>query len=629
MILKRLVQNDQIARRLWEVVAAARQGSQALAKLTDNELQALSHDLRSELDGQTALSYDDIGRALALAAAGIQRHYGFSPFDEQILAAAAVVNRNVIDMKTGEGKSVVAVMAAYAFSLLGHGVHLSTTNAYLAERDAETAQGFFDRLGTSIGTVNSNSEPEKNKQAYLADVTVGPGYQFGFDFLKDQANLRKNHLDRLGRDILHILSGETELDLIQPANLSYAIVDEADSVLIDEATTPLILSGISDKNVDERPYRRAHELATQFVEDEDYYFQSAEKIALTVEGHQKAKTSFAEARQMALERPWFTYLENALTARLIYTRDKQYVVTDNKVKIVDTFTGRIFDDRTWQGGLHQAVEIKENVPLSPSREILARVTRQRFFQRYTMVTGLTGTVDQLGEELYQVYRARTFAIPTHRKCLRVVYPARFFRTWDAKLDALALDIINLHRAGRPILVGTRTIYESKMVAERLQNAGLFPTVLNGLQDRDEAEVVALAGQRGALTVATNMAGRGTDIKLCPKAREAGGLHVIGTEAHDSSRIDNQLIGRSGRQGDPGSFQFFISAEDHLIQTNETGLQKQMLKCPETNGEIKTDFMAAIRRLQRNIEFQQRMMREELLRHDSWLDSVRENYEALK
>jgi preprotein translocase subunit SecA len=631
-------------RTLNRLVQLAQETALKLNAIRDSELLQRSHDWRSILASsriQNSFRFSHLRsifqsgnrrflmlrEPLALASLSVERQFGFRPYPEQLLAAAAVAQGRVIDMKTGEGKSVVAMLAAYLYCLCGDRVHLATTNAYLAQRDAENGQGFFDRLGVSVGTVLTNHQPSANRTAYQRDVVIGPGYQFGFDFLKDQAQLRSSNGHGLGRAILNELHGQEAETLIQPTRLDIAIVDEADSVLIDEALTPLILSAAADQEPEARPFTIARDLSANFIENQEYCIESGQ-IRLTATGHERVKSSFSAVESMRLERPWSVYLENALAARLLFRRDEHYIVADRRIKIVDYQTGRIFDDRSWQNGLHQAMEAYEDVPLTPSREVLARVTRQRFFQRYKQVTGLSGTLDNLDQELSQTYRAKTFKVPTHRPCQRIHHRPRFFADWQSKLNAITVEVKQLHAIGRPILLGTRTIHASRDIASRLEREGLRPIILNGTQDQDEAELVAQAGRAGAVMVATNMAGRGTDIKLSAESRKLGGLHVIGTEAHDSTRVDLQLIGRSARQGDPGSSQFWISAEDHLLTEHDFSLARKLRDRADARGEIKVDFSAAIRQVQQLVEDRQRIAREHLQLHDRWLDSIRQNFEKI-
>jgi len=389
--------------------------------------------------------------------------------------------------------------------------------------------------------------------------------------------------------------------------------------------TPLIISMPSKDIEDPTPYLAAKKIAADFVEGEDYEVDLRSKnVKINDEANDKAHLA-VERQVFELVRPWRIYIANAVRATETFKRDIDYVIVDSKVQIVDPFTGRIAPDRTWQEGLHQAIECKENVPIQPGRESTAQITRQRYLQLYDELAGLTGTASSVATELHKVYGCRVVEIPTNRKSLRKVGRTRFFADQDAKLAHLANDVLDRHRTGQPILVGTRTIAESFEVRDALLAVNLNPTVLNGVQDREEAEIVAQAGVEGAITIATNMAGRGTDIKLDPNALEAGGLHVIGTSHNASTRIDRQLVGRAARQGQPGSAQFFTAATDELLIENDSPLVKSIPRRASKTGES-SDFSSDILKLQTSIERRSAKLREEMILRDHWMDKVREAIE---
>ena len=413
--------------------------------------------------------------------------------------------------------------------------------------------------------------------------------------------------------------------MIQPPEHGMALIDEADSVMIDEAMTPLIISMPSDIVEDPAPYLAAKKIAAEFVEGEDYTIEWPSK-KLTISDAANDKAHMAVAKQVfELVRPWRVYISNAVRATETFTRDIDYVIVDAKVQIVDPFTGRIAPDRTWQDGLHQAIECKEHVPIQPGRESTAQITRQRYLQLYDELAGLTGTASSVATELQQVYGCRVVGIPTNRKSLRKVDRTRFFADQDSKLSALAAEVLRRHQTGQPILVGTRTIAESFQARDALLAVDLNPTVLNGVQDREEAEIVSQAGAVGAITIATNMAGRGTDIKLKQLALDAGGLHVIGTSHNASPRIDRQLVGRAARQGQPGSAQFFTAATDELLVENNSSLVKSIPRRASKSGES-ADFTNEISKLQDSIERRNSKLRQEMILRDRWMDKVREAIE---
>lgn len=578
--------------------------------------------------------------ALALVCEAIRRELGFSPYPVQMLAALAVSNGTIIDMKTGEGKSIVAVMSAYLGALRGEGVHVATCNAYLAERDAHQARSILERLGISVGVVLDNSNASANHCAYQRDITFGPGYQFGFDFLMDQSRLRARNTNQLGQHIHDLLCEQSSVDLIQTRPPTDAIVDEADSVLIDEATTPMILSGspatqvgISPSEVHSRKdarfvYQLAKSIADK-MEAGNQFTLKHRRVELLPCGLELAHFAFQKLNGQHLERPWKIYVENALLAKHVYRRNEHYVVAEDEVRIVDQQTGRIFEDRSWQNGLHQAIEVEEGVPITPTRQVVARITRQRFFQRYERVGGMTGTLFNLGLEMLRTYHSNSLVIPSHLPCQRRRFNSRFFDSWENKLTAIATEAQAMSRRGRPVLIGTRSIERSLLIHDILTRLGASPVILNGLQDRTEAEVISQAGQCGTITVATNMAGRGTDIKLSDAARQQGGLHVIVSEPHESTRTDLQLIGRAARQGDPGSYRIYASCCDPLFESLGKSWIKRMRNKRKPSGEIDTSIDSVIKTIQASKDRSCELIRERMMQRDQWLDTVKVGYESIK
>lgn len=561
--------------------------------------------------------------SVALGASAVSRTYGFMMHKVQLRAAILGSLGKTLQMQTGEGKSVVSLLIAFARSHFER-VHVATTNAYLAARDYEKSKPFFDILSSSSGLVTHDQNNTLRQEAYRKHVTFGPGYQFGFDYLADQLSLRRIGPETLGTDTL-VAIGEIDIEkrFCQPADFGTVVVDEADSVMIDEANTPLILSG-QGKDEDLRPYLNAQLLAETLGQESDFVIDELRNsVRLTNTGlervfgfHQQNCTT------LSLVRPWQDYVTNAIYAEKLLARNDQYVVQDSKIKIVDPYTGRIFEDRQWQAGLHQAVEAKEGVPVNMGNQTLAQITRQSFFQRYNNCIGLSGTLEGLERELKSTYQMSVVKVPTNRPCRRKKLRNRFFASFDAKVNAIATEVADRCNTGQPVLIGTRTIAQSYEMQRALETLNIRNVLLNGLQDQEEAEVIENAGHSGSVTIATNMAGRGTDIKLDDDARKAGGLFVVGFEHNASSRIDRQLIGRCARQGGPGVSRFFVSAEDELIAMKNPRLASRIRRSARKNGESAGDFSAEISHIQRQEDQDGRKRRAQLTRYGNWLNKVR-------
>lgn len=611
--------------RMPDLADRVRQLRKSLLALRDAELQWEVSELRERALMLTSSTESNLlARSLALGSEAIRRVFGFELHDVQIQGAAAVAHGDVVQMQTGEGKTMVAALAATNRSLSGRGVHVITTNSYLAERDGEELRPVFELLGIPLGVLRQDATLAETRRAYAAEVTYGPGYQFGFDYLKDQLVLRSVVDVPLGSQLRACMNGQRvgEVSLRQrPRDM--AIIDEIDSVLLDEASTPLILSGAASGADDTVPYEIARDCVSRFVEDTDFTIESpSQRILISIDAVTRSQQALAGRPQLCLSRPWATYLRNAIQAQYRLLRNEHYAVIEDEVRIVDQNTGRIFVDRSWRDGLHQAVQAKEHATITPSETSLARITRQRYFQQYTQLAGLTGTAIGAEAEFRSTYSLRVLPIATARPCLRQIAPLRAFSTLSAKRQAIAHNTAHRHRCGQPVLIGTRTIEESRQLSECMRALRLPHVVLNGLQDADEATIVSQAGHAGAITIATNMAGRGTDIKLNAEARAAGGLHVIVTEPHTSQRVDRQLIGRCSRQGDPGSAQVFVCAEDQLIRTHAPGLANRLRRRAESDGECDCDLTADVLRIQQRIEKEQSRQRTALLKQDEWLDRVR-------
>ncbi|MDF2234972.1 translocase [Albimonas sp. CAU 1670] len=537
-------------------------------ELTDAELRAHALELAAALRAAGwPLPRPLVARTFGVIAEASARTLGMRHKPVQLMGAGAILSGMIAEMQTGEGKTLTATLAAIASALAGMPVHLITANDYLAARDAEEMGPLYRFFGLSVGVVVHGVPPEARRAAYAGDIVYCSNKEVAFDYLRDRMALR-----RRGHD-LHLRAerlGGTEARVagVRHRGLPFAIVDEADSVLIDEARIPLIISrSLPADEQTRRTYATALRLARALQEGRDYALLPNDRNAeLKPEG-------VARIAEMAeeLDGSWQVsvireeLVSKALAAIHLIKRDEHYLVRDGKVCLIDEYTGRLMPDRSLAEGLHQLVEMKEDVALSGARETMARMTYQRFFARYQRLGGMTGTARGVGGELIAVYGLPTATIPTAKPPRRIRRPDRHYPTADAKWTAVVARVAELHAAGRPVLIGTKSVESSQIVSARLEAAGIPHAVLNADQDAAEAEVVARAGEPGAITVATNMAGRGTDIKLGPGVAEAGGLFVLSTERHESGRIDRQLVGRCGRQGEPGEAEAFLSLEDDLVR----------------------------------------------------------------
>lgn len=594
-------------------------------------------DYATKLREQVAVSGQDqdiLIPAFALADAALHHALGYRLHDVQIMAGRTLAEGRIAEMQTGEGKTFSALPAAIWGGLLGRGVHISTPNSYLAHRDCTELMPVYEAAGVSVGLLPEQSASTSGKrEAYICDVTYGSGYEFGFDYLRDQLVLRDRATQKLGDELLQSLSApansHSEQELCQ-RGLAFAIVDEADNVLVDDATSPLVLSeGSSGQAVDAEVVRLARHVAlhlsTSHVRD-----VNGQQIELTEEGRERIYHDDVVIPVQHLQRSWISYVETALRAERLFERDVHYVVDDGEIKIVDASTGRVFADRAWQSGLHQAVEAKEGLRITPERSALAQITRQRFYRLYRRLSGMTGTATTCRGEFKAVYNVQTRVIPLRLPSRRQLYPCRFFRNQDTKWQAIVESIRSIHTSGRPVLIGTRTIADSLALAERLTANQLSFQILNDRQTDEEASIIAGAGQVGRITISTNLAGRGTDIKLSDAVRELGGLHVIVSECHESSRIDRQMIGRAGRQGDPGSAQVFVAMDDWLIQKFGPWLATSSAKITFSEdeglsaGEIGLDLRRQIARIQLAAERQNYAIRARMLRHDLDNDNLFED-----
>lgn len=576
--------------------------------LTDEELQAKTQEFKSRYQNGETLD-ELLVEAFATVREASKRVLGLYPFHVQLMGGIALHEGNIAEMKTGEGKTLTATLPVYLNALSGEGVHVVTVNEYLATRDAEEMGELYEWLGLSVGlNLNSKSSAEK-REAYNADITYTTNNELGFDYLRDNMVVYKEDM------------------VLRP--LSFAILDEVDSILIDEARTPLIISGQATRSTSF--YSRCDFFVKGLVEDEDYSIDIQSKtINFTEKGIDKAEQTFRTSNLYDVQnQELIHHLDQSLRANYIMHRDFDYVVEDEEVKIVDQFTGRIMEGRRYSDGLHQAIEAKENVEIQKETKTMATITFQNFFRMYDKLSGMTGTAKTEEEEFTEIYNMNVIAIPTNKPMIRddrddIIYP-----TLESKFKAVVKDIKERYEKGQPVLVGTVAVETSELISQYLRQEDIPHEILNAKNHFREADIIVNAGQPGSVTIATNMAGRGTDIKLGPGVLEAGGLAVIGTERHESRRIDNQLRGRSGRQGDPGVSQFYLSLEDDLMRRAGSDAIQDLLERLKIEGD---DAVIQSRMITRQIESAQERMegnnydtRRSVLKYD---DVMREQREVI-
>ena len=540
--------------------------SEGLELLTTHKLSEMASVLRRDLH-RNGLRPDLVASAFAVIREVSGRTLGMRHFDVQLLGGWAMMRGKVAEMETGEGKTLTATLPAATAALAGIPVHIITVNDFLVARDAAWMKPLYDVLGLSVGTILEGMSPTDRRHAYGCSITYCTNKQVVFDYLKDRLLLQQeNRALHLKIEALH--RADPRVSRLMMRGLCFAVVDEADSVLVDEARTPLIISGGRGAGDEERVYRQALDAARRMLAGRDYLVSERERhVDLTDLGRAHAArltNRYGGVWNVPGHRE--NIVRQALAALHLYLRDKHYIVDEGQVRIVDEYTGRVMADRSWERGLHQMVEAKEGLEISGRQETLARISYQRFFRRYLRLAGMTGTAREVAGELWAVYGLNTVRIPTNRPQARKIHGDLLYPTSQAKWQAIAEQVAELHKSGRPVLVGTRSVADSEHISGLLNEAGIQHSVLNARQNRTEAEIVAQAGQPGRVTVATNMAGRGTDIRLAPGVGEAGGLFVIASERHEAGRIDRQLFGRSGRQGDPGEGQAMVSLDDELVRS---------------------------------------------------------------
>jgi preprotein translocase subunit SecA len=601
--------NERRLKELAPLVGRINALSPSFEKLTDAALREKTAEFRRRRE-----KGEDLDALLPEAFAAVReagrRTLGMRPFDVQMLGGIVLHKGGISEMATGEGKTLVAVAPAYLNALDGKGVHVVTVNDYLARRDRDWMSPIYGALGMRVGAIHADMEIGPKLEAYRMDVTYGTNSEFGFDYLRDNMRARK------------------EQQCL--AHFHYAIVDEVDNILIDEARTPLIISGPAEESTEK--YRIADGVVRRLKDGTDFEINEKDHQAiLTEEGIEKAERSIGvESFYTPGNMEWPHHLEQALKAHHLYKRDREYVVQPGEegkpeVIIVDEFTGRLMTGRRWSDGLHQAVEAKEGIEPRRENQTLATVTYQNFFRLYRKLAGMTGTARTEAAEFHKIYNLDVLTVPTNRPLIRTEEEDRIYRTAKEKYAAIVEHIVEVHRTGRPILVGTTSIQKNELVSDLLQKRGIPHEVLNAKNHAREAAIIARAGQLGAVTIATNMAGRGTDILLGPGVQELGGLLVLGTERHEARRIDNQLRGRAGRQGDPGSSVFFLSLEDDLMRIFAKDWVSTMLQRlgMEEGEEIRSPMVSRmIAKVQRKMEAHHFEIRKHVLEYDQVMDHQR-------
>lgn len=577
----------------------------SLNSLSDASLAAKTQEFKNRLAKGETLD-DILPEAFAVVREASKRVLGMRHFDVQLIGGITLHRGNIAEMRTGEGKTLVATLPVYLNALTGKGVHVVTVNDYLASRDSEWMGKLYRSLGLSVGLIVANLDYNQRKMAYAADITYGTNNEFGFDYLRDNM-------------VVHA-------DQMVQRPLNYAIVDEVDSILIDEARTPLIISGPGERSTDS--YYTLASIVPKLVKDEDYTIDEKQKtIAPTESGIAKVEKmlkieNLYDSANLELNH----LLIASLRAYAMMHRDKDYVVKDGKVVIVDEFTGRLMFGRRYSEGLHQAIEAKEGLQVERESQTLASITFQNYFRMYNKLSGMTGTAKTEEQEFNNIYGLEVYEIPPNKPLLRKDLPDLIFKTKKVKYKAVVKDVVERHKKGQPVLVGTTSIVQSEELGDMLLKSGVPNNVLNAKHHEKEAEIVKNAGQRGMVTIATNMAGRGTDISLGEGVAELGGLHILGTERHESRRIDNQLRGRSGRQGDPGSSQFFLSLEDDLMRIfGADNISSMMDKLGmEEDEPIEHSLITkSIERAQKKVENHNFNIRKYILEYDDVMNQQRE------
>jgi preprotein translocase subunit SecA len=591
------------------------------SELANAKLRQIAADMR-EIFRCNRDNSSDIERAFALVREIAFRQIGERPFPVQIAGALALNAGCVTEMATGEGKTLSATMPITIAGWRGHGCHVITVNDYLAKRDAEWMRRIYRFCGLSVSFIEQQMSPEERRKAYMADITYCTNKEVAADFLRDRLILGNSK--GLSSSLLDkIITGGRVTDRLVQRGLHYAIVDEADSILVDEAVTPLIISGQAPNPQQLESFRQAADIVSRLNREVDYHVNRQYREIELTDGGRTHLSQLAE-RIGGLwrgNRRCLELINQALTAKELYLKGKHYVIDEDKIVIVDEFTGRMMPDRSWRDGLHQAIEAKEKVEINPPKDTYARISFQRFFRMYRKLAGMTGTASEASSEFWQIYHLPVVSIPTNRPCIRKNLPTIILPTESAKWTRIVQEIRSVHDTGRPILIGTHSVQASEHLSELLKGERLSHQVLNAVYHKQEAEIVAQAGQPGNITVATNMAGRGTDIKLGRGVADLGGLHVIAAEPNESARVDRQLYGRCARQGDPGSTQGIFSLEDEVLSRyakKSTGYLKK--RYANAKGNIPSPLVRGVFRLsQISAERLSLRQRKSVLKTDHWLD----------
>jgi preprotein translocase subunit SecA len=598
--------NERYLKTLQPLVTRINELEPQMQALPDEEFPRRIARWKEEVQDRGRELDDLLPEVFALVREAAHRTLGLRPFDVQLLGAIVLHEGRIAEMKTGEGKTLVATMPFVLNALTGRGVHLVTVNDYLAGRDAEWMGKIYRFLGMTVGAIQHGMNDEERKEVYGCDIVYGTNNEFGFDYLRDHMKFYPEQL--VQRD------------------LYYAIVDEVDSVLIDEARTPLIISGPAEQSTS--MYKKINSIIPRLKKERDFNVEEKTKsVSLTDEGVVRCEQilgldNLFDPKNINYQH----HILQALKAHHLFKRDADYVVKDGQVLIVDEFTGRIMPGRRYSDGLHQALEAKEGAKIEAENQTLATITFQNFFRMYDKLAGMTGTADTEAVEFKEIYNLDVSVVPTHKPMIRVDHPDVVYMTQQEKYDAIIQEIQDLYRRGQPVLVGTTSIDKSEYIAERLKKLKIPHQVLNAKHHEKEAEIIAHAGERGRVTIATNMAGRGTDIVLGEGVRELGGLHILGTERHESRRIDNQLRGRSGRQGDPGSSRFYLALDDDLLRLfGSDRISGMMDKLGVEQGQAIENTMVsrAIENAQRRVEQHNFDIRKQLLEFDNVMNQQRE------
>ena len=597
--------NDRYLKKLRPIVREINALEPEVQKLRDEDFPVRMAEYREKVQ-KDGVSLDVIlPNVFALVREAARRTMNMRHFDVQLIGGIVLHRGRIAEMKTGEGKTLVATLPVALNALSGKGVHVVTVNDYLASRDAKWMGQVYSFLGLTTGTIVHDMDDEQRKAAYACDITYGTNNEFGFDYLRDNMKFYPEQLVQRGHN--------------------YAIVDEVDSILIDEARTPLIISGASDESTE--LYQAMDDVVAHLDPDDYTVDEKARTAMLTEKGvsHCEELThldNLFDPRNMVAQH----HIMQSLKAHFVFKRDVDYIVTNDQVVIVDEFTGRLMPGRRYSDGLHQALEAKEHVTIQPENQTLASITFQNYFRMYDKLAGMTGTADTEAVEFHEIYNLEVMTIPTNKPMIRKDYPDLIFQTQKEKFDAIVQAIRELYEKGQPVLVGTISIETSEMLSKRLKAIGIPHSVLNAKQHAKEAEIVAQAGQKGHVTIATNMAGRGTDIMLGEGVKELGGLHILGTERHESRRIDNQLRGRAGRQGDPGSSRFYLSLEDNLMRLFGSDRIKGLMgRLGLKDGEAIENKMVskAVENAQKKVEAHHFDIRKTLLDYDNVMNQQRE------